>query len=324
MISVINEAGSKVCQNLFEYSNRWKQPINVSKTVVQIFDSSVIRPTVEIKMNNHILETTKTFKYLGFTWTDKMSIKPIVDKCLQNIQKSYTKLKWLQTNRSVTTQVLKTCYFAQSLPFFTWIFSFFSLLPTTLRETICSKYRVGISIIHRCQFIVAKDIFKCSKEAPLESYVVKYLQKRLSKAHITDLGLSHFYHDILYWDHLTSNYNAKNLGIGHLIRLTRIKKLKQRKESNLVRWIDFIDKQKMSLQCTWRKRKRGNEYSILHSSVINHLSPVTIPFFILSVTSFHYPLRPNSTYHSSIAPIPSPSHSEPTEKIILLKCNKCI
>lgn len=96
MIRFINITGSKVCQNLYEYSKRWKQPINISKTVVQIFQSTVKRPTVEVKMNNCALETVRNFKYLGFTWTDKMSLKHTVSRCLENIQKSYIKLKWSQ------------------------------------------------------------------------------------------------------------------------------------------------------------------------------------------------------------------------------------
>ena len=41
MITFINSAGTRICQNLFDYSIKWKQPINISKTVVQIFHSQV-------------------------------------------------------------------------------------------------------------------------------------------------------------------------------------------------------------------------------------------------------------------------------------------
>ncbi len=81
MISFINTMGSKIGQNLFEYSKYWKQPINISKSVVQVFHSQVETPTVEVKMNKEKLETVKTFKYLGFSWTDKLSLKLTVDQC---------------------------------------------------------------------------------------------------------------------------------------------------------------------------------------------------------------------------------------------------
>jgi hypothetical protein len=118
-IKFINSADSQVCQNLFDYSIRWKQLINISKTVLQIFHAQVKQPEVEIKMNNSKLETVRSFKYLGFTWTDKMSLKPTVDKCLDNVNRSYSKLKWLQRNKNISTQVLRTCFFAYSFPFFT-------------------------------------------------------------------------------------------------------------------------------------------------------------------------------------------------------------
>jgi hypothetical protein len=153
MMKFINLAGSQVCQNLFEYSIKWKQPINVSKTVVQIFHSQPKQPEVDIKMNNAKLDTVKSFKYLGFTWTDKMSLKPTVNVCLDNIQRSYSKLKWLQRNKNISTQVLRTCFFAYSFPFFAWIFPFFPLLPPSQKELFQRKFRVGLRLVHKCPFI---------------------------------------------------------------------------------------------------------------------------------------------------------------------------
>jgi hypothetical protein len=246
MLKFINSVGSEVCENLFEYSVRWKQPINISKTVVQNFHAQVKKPEVEIKMNNCVLDTVKSFKYLGFTWTDKMSLKPTVDKCLENIQKSYGKLKWLQRNKHISTNVLRTCFFAYSFPYFTWIFPFFPLLPTSLQDLLRRKYRVGMRLIHRCPFTAAKDIFDVTKEKSLEVYVCKYLQKRLSNAHRTDLGQSLFYEDIFHWENFI-NGNAKDRGknrslyVGQLFQLARVKKMKERHQSYLLTWIQFIE-----------------------------------------------------------------------------------
>jgi hypothetical protein len=246
MIKFINSAGTQICQNLYEYSIRWKQPINISKTVVQIFHTQGKQPEVEIKMNNIKLETVRIFKYLGFTWSDKMSLKPTVDKCLDNIQRSYSKLKWLQRNKNISTQVLRTCFFAYSFPFFTWIFPFFPLLSPTLRELFQRKFRVGLRLVHRCPFITAEDMFKYTKEKPLEQYVCKYLQKRLANAHRTDLGRSMFYEDIFCWENFV-NWEAKDrgrrrsLGVGHFFRLNHVKKMKERHKLFLLTWLSFLD-----------------------------------------------------------------------------------
>ena len=130
MIKFINVAGSEVCQNLLEYAEKWKQSINISKTVVQAFHSQINRPIIEIKMNKNVLENVRVFKYLGFTWIDKISLKPTVDRCLEKIQKSYNKLKRLQRNKNISMQMPRTCFSPIHSPFSPGYFhSFRCFLP---------------------------------------------------------------------------------------------------------------------------------------------------------------------------------------------------
>jgi hypothetical protein len=76
MVAFINRKGTQVYQKLLDYSIRWKQPINVSKTAVQLFHTQVRRPVVEMYMDEKLLENVRSFKYLGFHWTDKLSLAP--------------------------------------------------------------------------------------------------------------------------------------------------------------------------------------------------------------------------------------------------------
>ncbi|CAF4490181.1 unnamed protein product [Rotaria socialis] len=76
--------------------NKWKQPVNFSKTVVQVFHSRVQNPIVEIYMEGKKLEVVKEFKYLGLTSANKMSLKPTIGKALENIQRTFSKLRWMQ------------------------------------------------------------------------------------------------------------------------------------------------------------------------------------------------------------------------------------
>ncbi|CAF1078909.1 unnamed protein product [Rotaria magnacalcarata] len=69
MIEYLEKEGTKVCNQIAEYSRKWKQPINVSKTVTQIFFSQVTIPQINITMDGQKIESVKSFKYLGFTWT---------------------------------------------------------------------------------------------------------------------------------------------------------------------------------------------------------------------------------------------------------------
>ena len=118
MIEYLEEEGTKVCNQISAYSRTWKQPINVSKTVAQVFFSQVRIPQINIKMDRHKIEVVNSFKYLGFTWTSKLSLKPTIDKSVDNIQKSFIKLKWLRAGGTLITAVLRTCFFAYSFPHF--------------------------------------------------------------------------------------------------------------------------------------------------------------------------------------------------------------
>lgn len=246
MMEFINSAGTEVCQNLYNYSIKWKQPINIGKSVVQLFHSQVRKPEVNIRMNNNKLEVVKSFKYLGFTWTDKLSLKPTVDKCLENVQKSYSKLKWLQKNREISSKTLRSCFFAYSFPHFAWLFPFFPLLPKTQQELIKRKYRTGIRLIYRCPHVNGVNLLTYTKEQTLEYYVCKYLGKRLANALTTDLGQSPFYEDLFTWDNISQFIDSTkrkkgNLGVGHYYRLKRVKNMIDEHESDIISWIEFIE-----------------------------------------------------------------------------------
>ena len=246
MIEFIEKEGTKISQNLYDYANKWQQPINVTKTVFQVFHTQVNEKEITIRMDNERLEKVKIFKYLGFTWSDRLSLKPTVDHCIQQIQKSYSKLKYLKRNNSISTEVLRTCFFAYSFPFFTRIFPFFPLLPKTQQELFLRKFRVGLRLIHRCPFVEAHDIIDFTKEKPLEAYISSYLRKRVSNAHRTDLGRSYFYEDIFHWNSFVNfrmkcKKKRKPLGVGHLYQLARVKQMLEKHESFLTTWLEFID-----------------------------------------------------------------------------------
>ena len=177
MIKFLADEGTKVCNKIAHYSKKWKQPINISKTVVQIFHSQVQNPLVDVYMQGQRLELVKEFKYLGFTWTNKMSLKPTIDRILENIQKTFTKLRWMKGGKRLSKDVLRRCFFAYSFPFFAWIFPLYPVLPKTQKELLLRKFRNGLRLVHRCPFARATDLFQITKEEPLEEYVKKYIKK---------------------------------------------------------------------------------------------------------------------------------------------------
>jgi hypothetical protein len=228
----LEKEGTKVCSRIAEYAKKWKQPINVVKTVGQIFHTQIERPQLSIRMEGQTLDIVNTFKYLGFTWTSKMSLKPTIDHCLEKVGKALVKLKWLRSGRRIATPVLRKCFFAYVFPHFAWIFPIYPFLPKTQREALDRKFRVAIRTVHRCLFVSAKDLIMVTQEEPLEVYVQRYIKKRLENIYKSDLGRSTFLEDIFYWDKFRKN---KKDSLGHYFRQNRVKKLIKRHETLLIK-----------------------------------------------------------------------------------------
>jgi hypothetical protein len=237
MIKYLEEEGTRICNNIAKYSRIWKQPINLSKTVVQVFHSQVEYPVVNIYMEEQQLEAVKEFKYLGFTWTDKLSLKPTIDKTLENIQRTFSKLRWMKGGKTLSKEVLRKCFFAYSFPYFAWIFPIYPFLPKTQKELLLRKFRNGLRLIHRCPFAKAKDLLQITNEKPLEDYVKRYLKKRLEKIEKCDLGRSPFYNDIFYWHTFCK---SKKDHLGHFFRMKRVKLMRERHQCLLLQWLEFL------------------------------------------------------------------------------------
>ena len=186
MIEHLEREGIKVCNRIAEYSKRWKQPVNVQKTVGQMFHSQIEKPKVEICMENQKLEIVKEHKYLGFTWTSKLSLRPTVDQCIAKADKALAKLKWMKCGRKVTSKVLRKCFFVHVFPHLAWIFPFYPLLPKTQAEKLDRKFRVGIRMIHRYPFVPSSDVFTLTIENPLDFCLKRYIKKRVKNIHTTD------------------------------------------------------------------------------------------------------------------------------------------
>ena len=180
MIQYLEKEGTRICNQVYAYSKKWKQPINVSKTVAQLFHTQVKRPVVNVSTNGEKIKLVKEFKYLGFTWTDRLSLKPTVEKCIGNIQRSLGKLRWLKTGRSMSSKLFRQCFFAYTFPHFAWIFPFFPLLAQTQQQILQQKFRVGLWLVYRCLLVSAQNLYSFTLEHSLEFYVKNYIQRRLT------------------------------------------------------------------------------------------------------------------------------------------------
>ena len=238
LIRYLEEEGTKFCGRIAQYSFDWKQPINVPKTVGQIFRSQIKRPLVNITMQGHKIDIVNSFKYLGFSWTSKLSLMPTVQKGLENIQRSLNKLRWLRSGKTMSKEVLRKCFLAYTFPHFAWVFPVFPFLPETQKDALRRKFRVAIRLIHRAAFVDATHLFAYTQENSLDSYVKRYISKRLNSVYESDLGSSLFLEDIFHWDNFRKREKD---GGGHFFSMKRVKRMKDKHRSLLLSWLDFVE-----------------------------------------------------------------------------------
>ncbi|CAF4436062.1 unnamed protein product [Rotaria sp. Silwood2] len=78
MIEYLEREGTKICEQILEYSKKWKQPINISKTVAQLFYTQIKKPIVKIEMYGQRIEFVNEFKneLRAFLTTNSTSTPP--------------------------------------------------------------------------------------------------------------------------------------------------------------------------------------------------------------------------------------------------------
>jgi hypothetical protein len=141
-------------------------------------------------MNDEKIELVKEFKYLGFTWADRLSLKPTVDKFIGNIQGSLGKLRWLKSERNICTKVLRLY-----LPTFLLVIS---SPPRNLTKDIATEIpsgsSTGVPLFYRFRTQSVEQHFRI---------LFRFLCKKNS---------SLFYNDIFVWD---DYYKRRNNHLGH-------------------------------------------------------------------------------------------------------------
>ena len=144
----------------------------------------------------------------------------------------------MKSGRELSCKALRKYFFAYTFPHFAWLFQLFPLLPESQQNILQQKFRVGLRLVHRCPFVSAHNLFNVTSEQPLEFYIKKYIQRRLKTMFTTDLGSSLFYEDIFGWDTFCKRKNDR---LGHFFCSRRVRQLKDRHESFLLKWLSFVD-----------------------------------------------------------------------------------
>ncbi len=174
---------------------------NSDKTVLYTNKKS----RVNIEMNEKKIELVNECKYLGFTWTNKLSLKSTIDRCIGNIQRSLGELRWLRTRWYISTKAFRQCFFAYIFPQFGWLFPFFPVLPESQQQLLQQEFRVSLWLV----LMNTHWIFTLNNT----------FKEDFKKIYTTDLGRSPFYNDIFLWDEF---HKRKNDHLSQFFRSNRV------------------------------------------------------------------------------------------------------
>jgi hypothetical protein len=149
MLQYLEKEGTKTCNQVHAYCRKWKQPMNISKTIAQLFHTQVKRSRVNVMTNSEKIELVTQFKYLGFTWTDRLSLKSTVEKCIKDIE-------IIGKIETVGIRTKFICHSASPIP--SLILPGYSLFPpphgntaTDIARKISSRSSAGVPLpLHLC------------------------------------------------------------------------------------------------------------------------------------------------------------------------------
>ncbi len=141
----------------------------------------------------------------------KLSLKPTVNRCIENIQRSFCKLEWLRNGGNLSKDILKRWFLRLHLP---------------------------LRLVHYAPFVNTENPFLCIHEDPLDKYVKRCISKRLNNMFSPDLIASLFLEDLFFWD----NYHKQEKdGVGYFFTMKRVNRLKARYHSLLLTWLEFVN-----------------------------------------------------------------------------------
>ena len=147
MIKFLEKEGTRICKEIAIYSKRWRQPMNLSKNGGASFPF-----TSKNTRSRYIYGESKTWNSRRIQWTNKMSLKPTMDKALENIQKRFCKLKWMKSGKALSITLLHRVFFAYSFPYIAGIFPLYPFLPKIQKQSMQRKFRNDLRLIYRCSF----------------------------------------------------------------------------------------------------------------------------------------------------------------------------
>jgi hypothetical protein len=149
MIMALTDQIKHVLRRLINYSIKWKQPINFSKTYWTLFHRQAVPKIPKINCEGHNIEHVKKFKYLGTILDAKLSFTEHIDYIKTKIRINMNIFKRLASSRMLSDQVSYRLYNAFIRPYLQSLLNIYPILSSTKQKQLESLNRKIFRIIHR-------------------------------------------------------------------------------------------------------------------------------------------------------------------------------
>ena len=140
-------------RELHGYAKKWLQPLNVAKTVLVVYHTSIQGPKLDIEYDDAKIAQKKCFKYLGVHLNERLSFRTMIDSTLAKLRKSYSIMKYIHRQYPMSVKLKNKFINTYMWPHFYSLATIYVLLATTSRERISAFYR-------RCMRLV-NSFFQC-------------------------------------------------------------------------------------------------------------------------------------------------------------------
>ncbi|CAF0895753.1 unnamed protein product [Adineta ricciae] len=136
MILDLTEQIKQVLKHLIDYANKWKQPINFSKTFWTLFHRQVAPKTPSIEFEGQTIHHTKNFKYLGTILDAKLSFSEHIDYIKAKLQSNLNIFKKLAYSRMLNEKSKSRLFNAFIRPHFQSLLNVYPILSPSKQKSL--------------------------------------------------------------------------------------------------------------------------------------------------------------------------------------------